>query len=137
MPKSESKVMLITGTRKGIGRYLAEYYLERGWKVVGCSRKECDLVHESYKHYCLDVFDETAVRKMFLETNREFERLDAVLNNAAVASMNYAMLTPLRTAQNIFNTNVLGTFLFCREAAKVMQRAREGRIINFSTVATP
>jgi len=35
-------VMLITGTRKGIGRYLAEYYVQRGFIVEGCSRTAPD-----------------------------------------------------------------------------------------------
>jgi 3-oxoacyl-[acyl-carrier protein] reductase len=134
---SSEKVIVITGTRKGIGRYLAEYYLERGWTVVGCSRKESDLQHERYVHYAMDVADEAATRRMFVEMKRSFGRVDALLNNAAVASMNHFILTPLSTVQKIFNTNVLGTFLFCREAAKLMQRQGSGRIINFSTIATP
>jgi 3-oxoacyl-[acyl-carrier protein] reductase len=134
---SPGKVIVITGTRKGIGRYLAEYYLERGWTVVGCSRKASDLQHERYIHYAMDVADETATRKMFVEMKRNFGRVDALLNNAAVASMNHFILTPLSTVQKIFNTNVLGTFLFCREAAKLMQRQGSGRIVNFSTIATP
>jgi 3-oxoacyl-[acyl-carrier protein] reductase len=51
--------------------------------------------------------------------------------------MNHVLLTPLTTVQKIFNTNVAGTFLFCREAAKLMQRRKTGRIVNFATVATP
>jgi 3-oxoacyl-[acyl-carrier protein] reductase len=47
------------------------------------------------------------------------------------------LLTPLATVQNIFSTNVFGTFNFCREVAKVMLRAKRGRIVNFATVATP
>ena len=133
----DGQLMVITGTRKGIGRYLAEYYLDMGWIVIGCSRKPAELAHERYRHYCLDVSDEAAVRKMFLGIWRDFGRLDALLNNAAVASMNHVLLTPLSTAQKIFNTNAIGTFLFCRDAAKLMQRRRSGRIINFSTVATP
>jgi 3-oxoacyl-[acyl-carrier protein] reductase len=41
------------------------------------------------------------------------------------------------TAHKIYGTNVFGTFLFCREAAKIMQRNQYGRIVNFSTVAVP
>ncbi len=51
--------------------------------------------------------------------------------------MNLMLLTPLKTVQNILNTNVIGTFLFCREAAKLMKRNHYGRIVNFATVATP
>ncbi|HHP3706436.1 TPA: SDR family NAD(P)-dependent oxidoreductase, partial [Shigella sonnei] len=51
--------------------------------------------------------------------------------------MNHSLLTPLSTVQKIFNTNLMGTFLMCREAAKLMQRQKFGRIVNFSTVAVP
>jgi 3-oxoacyl-[acyl-carrier protein] reductase len=51
--------------------------------------------------------------------------------------MNHALLTPGKTAREIMNTNVVGTFLFCREAARLMRKNRYGRIVNFATVATP
>jgi acyl-coenzyme A synthetase/AMP-(fatty) acid ligase len=52
--------------------------------------------------------------------------------------MNHMLLTPLSTMQSIFATNVFGTFLFCREAARLMSSAKvKGRIVNFATVATP
>jgi 3-oxoacyl-[acyl-carrier protein] reductase len=37
----------------------------------------------------------------------------------------------------LLDTNVVGTFLFCREAAKLMKKNRYGRIVNFTTVAVP
>jgi len=51
--------------------------------------------------------------------------------------MNHALLTPLETVQRIMNTNVSGTFLFCREAAKLMKKNFFGRIVNFTSIATP
>ena len=66
-----------------------------------------------------------------------FSRIDILINNAGIASMNHLLLTPVQTVQNIFNTNYFGTFLFCREVAKVMSRKKYGRIVNFTTVATP
>ena len=134
---SERPIMAITGTRKGIGRFLAEHYLTQGWIVAGCSRGESDLAHDNYRHFCLDVCDERAVTKMMRAVAREFGQLDALLNNAGIASMNHALLTPKSTVERIFQTNVFGTFLFCREAAKLMGRRKYGRIVNFATVATP
>jgi 3-oxoacyl-[acyl-carrier protein] reductase len=63
--------------------------------------------------------------------------IDAMINNAGIASMNHTLLTPLSTVEKIFATNVYGSFLFCREAAKVMMRKQSGRIVNFATVARP
>ena len=129
--------MVITGTSRGIGKYLAQHYVGQGFQVLGCSRSQVEWEAANYRHVCLDVFDEKAVKGMFADIRRTYKRLDVLINNAGVASMNHALLTPLKTAQKILNTNFIGTFLFCREAAKVMQRRRYGRIVNFVTVATP
>ena len=133
---TDRQVMIITGARKGIGRFLAEHYAQHDFNVLGCSRKPSDLQLPGYEHYCLDVADELAVKQMFLEVSRKFGRVDVLINNAGIASMNHSLLTPLSTAQKLVNTNFLGTFLFCREAGKLMQRNRSGRIVNFTTVAS-
>lgn len=130
-------VTLITGTRKGIGRALAEHYLAKGHTVIGCSRSEAEWSHPSYQHYCLDVNSESEVRQMFSEVSKKHRRLDHLINNAGIASMNHSMLTPLKTVHRVLETNVVGTFLFCQEAARLMQREKYGRIVNFSTVAVP
>ena len=118
----QKKVMLITGSRKGIGRYLAEYYLNKDYYVIGCSRGESDLISENYKHYCLDVSDEKSVKNIFQEIRKDFGRLDVLINNAGIASMNHSILTPFLTVKKIFDTNVVGTFLFSRESAKLMKK---------------
>jgi len=130
-------VILITGSRKGIGRYLTEYYLNKGFHVVGCSREPLGSKFDNYRHFCLDVSDEDKVKRMFAEIRKSYKHLDVLINNAGIASMNHVLLTPLKTVKQILETNFIGTFLFCREAAKFMQKKRYGRIVNFSTVASP
>ena len=137
MPVPNTPVTLITGTRKGIGRYLAEYYAGNGHLVIGCSRGIPEWTLDGYHHYEADVSDEKAVTKMFSDIRKNYGRIDNLINNAGVASMNHALLTPLSSVHNVLETNVVGTFLFCREAAKLMQKAKSGRIVNFATVATP
>lgn len=130
-------IILITGTRKGIGRKIAGYYLSKGDKVIGCSRKPSDLSHKNYTHYQLDVTDEVAVLGLFKDLRQNGNRLDVLINNAGIASMNHSFLTPISTAKNILETNVIGTFLFSREAAKLMRKNKWGRIVNFVTFAIP
>ncbi|MGH9860078.1 MAG: SDR family NAD(P)-dependent oxidoreductase [Candidatus Acidiferrales bacterium] len=130
-------VVLITGTRKGIGRYLAEHYTAKGCPVIGCSREATDFALDGYRHFCLDVADEVGVQRMFAEVRDAYPRLDVLVNNAGIASMNHVLVTPLKTVERIMSTNVLGSFLFCREAAKLMSANKWGRIVNFATVATP
>jgi len=105
--------------------------------VFGCSRQASDFAHECYTHIQADVADEAQVRGVVSAVRKNVGRIDNLINNAGIAAMNHTMLTPSATVQNLLQTNVLGTFLFCREAAKVMQAARYGRIVNFSSVAVP
>jgi 3-oxoacyl-[acyl-carrier protein] reductase len=130
-------VTLITGTRKGIGRHLAEHYLAHGHRVIGCSREPSDLAHERYRHVTTDVTDEAGVKSLFTNLRRDYGRLDHLVNNAGIASMNHSLLTPLDTVRRVMDTNLAGAFLFSREAAKLMQKAKYGRIVNFTTVAVP
>jgi 3-oxoacyl-[acyl-carrier protein] reductase len=132
-----NKVALITGTRKGIGRALAEHLLEQGWTVAGCSRRDSDIDSKNYHHYSLNITDEDAVVRMVRQIKRTLGPIDALINNAGIASMNHLLLTPAKTCRSIFETNVLGSFVFMRECAKQMSRKQHGRIINFSTVAAP
>jgi 3-oxoacyl-[acyl-carrier protein] reductase len=129
--------MLITGSSRGIGRFLAEYYLDKGMTVVGCSRAETDLTHDRYEHFSLDVSDEKAVNLLVSDVRREYKRIDYLINNAGIASANPALLTPLSVVEKIFGTNLFGTFLFCREVGKIMARKKFGRIVNFTTAAVP
>jgi 3-oxoacyl-[acyl-carrier protein] reductase len=74
---------------------------------------------------------------MFSEVAKQYQGLDILINNAGIASMNHAVVTPTATVARIMNTNVTGMFLVTREAAKLMMRFKWGRIVNFATVATP
>lgn len=136
----EQPVIFITGTSKGIGKYLADHYCERGFCVVGCSRTPADKSHKNYLHFCMDVSDETKVKEIFVEISRTYGRLDILVNNAGMAgaaSMNPMILTPLSMIEKIYQSNVFGTFLCSREAAKLMQKRKWGRIVNFVSAATP
>jgi len=134
---SDRQVLLVTGARKGIGRYLAEYYLKKGFIVEGCSRGAVDLADPSYTHHQVDVADEKGVRNMIADITKRHGRIDVVLNNAAIASMNHVLLTPAKSANRMLEVNVTGTMLVCRDAAKVMMRRRYGRIVNFTTIVAP
>jgi len=132
----EQPVTVITGTRKGIGKFLAQHYVGKGHLVVGCSRGEIDWSLENYEHVQLDVGDEDAVRELFRQL-RSRGRLDNLINNAGTAYLNHSLLTPASAMSKTFATNVLGSFLFCREAARLMKKRRYGRIVNFTSSAVP
>jgi len=134
---SKKRIVVVTGTSRGIGLGLARHFLAQGDVVCGCSRGPEAVQHRNYRHFTLDVGEEKAVVAMIRAVVEEHGRIDVLINNAGIAAMNHALLTPAAVARGIFNTNFHGTFLFCREAAKAMLRRKAGRIVTFATVATP
>lgn len=131
------QTILITGTSNGIGKYLAEYYTSKGHQVIGCSRNPADFNFENYKHFCIDITKEKDVKLMFDQIKTVYGHLDVLINNAGVYAYNYVMLTTIENAQEIMNTNFIGVFICCRDAIKLMQKKRNGRIVNLSSIAVP
>lgn len=131
------EVVLITGTSRGVGHYLVTHFVRRGDIVIGCSRGNVKVDMPNYQHFTLDVTDEMAVRQMVQSIRHAYGRLDILINNAGIASMNHILLMPTDTARRLFEINVLGTFIVSREAARLMEQNLYGRIINIGTVAVP
>lgn len=130
-------VMLITGTSKGIGKYLANYYLDKGFIVIGCSRNTYKIDNENYIHFIADIANEDEILNVFNSIRKKFKRLDVLINNAAInpAILNVAFL-PYQTIQKIYKVNVFAPIMFCRESIKIMSRNKFGRIINLGSMAT-
>lgn len=130
-------IIVITGTSRGIGRSLAEYYTDKGHTVIGCSRSECNFTHDLYTHFTVDMSDEKAIGGFASAVRKRFGHIDALINNAGVASMNHFMLTPLETAKRLMNTNFFGPFAAIRAFVSLLKKSEHPRIVNFSTVAVP
>ena len=136
MNKQREKSILITGARKGIGKYLAEYYLDRGFSVFGCSRNPVDYSIPNYKHYSCDVSKETPIKQMIRDIKQTKGHIDILVNNAGVnLTLQPTMLVSYEKALKTVEVNLLGTFLMSREIAKLMMKNSFGRIINFSSMA--
>jgi 3-oxoacyl-[acyl-carrier protein] reductase len=133
----DQPVTIVTGASAGIGQALLAHFVAAGHYVIGCSRREPDFSADGFHHVVADVGDEASVKQLFKEVRRSRGRVDNLINNAGVASMNHSLLTPAATIERVVRTNTIGTFLMCREAAKLMKRQGTGRIANVSTVAVP
>jgi 3-oxoacyl-[acyl-carrier protein] reductase len=136
MKPSEASIV-VTGTSRGLGLQFVNTLLGRGWNVFGCSRGPSEVKHERYQHFEIDVADEKGVVHMFAAVRKSGKPLYAALNNAGTASMNHVLTTPFETMKKLFAVNVFGTMLCSREAAKQMVLRKQGRIINFGSVAVP
>ena len=132
----DKQIILITGTRKGIGKALAEHYIGLGHTVIGCSRGEVNFAVKNYTHFSLDIIDERSVKMMFSYIKKSYNRLDVLINNAGInLSLSPMLLVSYKSALRTLETNFLGTFLMSREAVRIMMKNSYGRIINFGSMA--
>ena len=129
--------ILITGASRGLGRALAEHYLQQGDAVVGCSRGSSALEHANYSHVAADVTDESAVEFLCDHVRERCGGIDVLLNNAGVGRMLPVALTPLATARRLMDVNFLGTFQLTHAAIRLLRNSPAGRIVNFTSIAVP
>jgi 3-oxoacyl-[acyl-carrier protein] reductase len=120
-------ITVVTGSRKGIGRHLAGHYAGLGHRVIGCSRGAVDWEAPGYVHHQVDITAEAEVRKFFGAIRKEYGVVHNLINNAGIASMNHALLTPGDTVDKVMRTNLLGTFLAAREAANFARSLADAR----------
>lgn len=129
--------VVITGSSRGLGKALAEYYLECGDSVFGCARTAQTISHQQYSHYILDVSSAQAITDFFFELRKEIKCIDILINNAGVAKMNAFALTPIESVEKIFSVNVNGTFCMSQKAIGLLRKSKHPRIVNMTTVAVP
>ena len=132
----KNKVILVTGSSKGIGLEIAQYFLSRDSVVIGLSRSIPATQHENYHHFSVDLGDPKAIADCFgKKIKPQFKKLDMVINNAAVLTSQYSMIMPVENAVDMVNVNLLGVFMVSREASKLMRNDEPGRMINISSMA--
>jgi 3-oxoacyl-[acyl-carrier protein] reductase len=132
----KNKVVLITGASRGVGLSLVKYFIKNKASVIGISRSESDFTDPCYAHFSVDLADPEAITKMFKrEIQKQFKKIDIVINNAAVLTSQYSMVLPMKNAIDMVNVNLLGVFFISREAVKLMRNNDAGRIINIGSMA--
>ena len=142
----DGKVAIITGAAQGIGRAIAEAYVEHGAKVLlGDINKEklaktTSEIKAQFKdqaeYIILDVSDEESVDAAVQAAVEKFGQLDIMVNNAAVLKAHLIVDFPLEEWQEIFRVNMEGTFLCSRAAARQMiQQETAGSIINVASAS--
>jgi NAD(P)-dependent dehydrogenase (short-subunit alcohol dehydrogenase family) len=144
-----SKVILITGGSRGIGRSVALLCGARGWSVGVNYATNKNAADETVarveaaggKAIAIqgDVCEEADVIAMFDATVRAFGPINGFVNNAGIVASGSALADmDLARLKRIFDTNVLGAYLGAREAARRMSTGRGGRggsIVNISSAA--
>jgi len=135
-----SKVWLITGSSRGLGRALANAVLEAGDKLVATARDPAQLADlvEAYGPRVvalpLDVTDEAAAEAAVKTAVETFGRLDVLVNNAGYGNVAPIEDTSLADFRAQIETNLFGTVIMTKAAIPVMRGQGAGHIIQFSSV---
>ena len=135
-----SKVWLITGASRGLGRALANAVLAGGHKLVATARKPSQLAGLVERHgdrvrtVPLDVADERAAGPAIKAAIEAFERLDVLVNNAGYGNVAPIEDTSIADFRAQIETNLFGVINVTKAAVPVMRRQRSGHIIQLSSI---
>ena len=139
----ESKVALVTGAGRGIGRGICLALADAGAHVVAAARTTAEINAVARKitdaggkatAIAADIANEDDVVALFGQIRDTIGRLDVLVNNAGVGAYGPVVDFAAADVDRIMAVNVRGTFLCCREAMKLMIPRRQGYIINISSV---
>ena len=145
---SDKPAALVTGAATGIGRSVAIALAKNGYDVVvNYSRsedaakftaREAEAAGARTLLYRADVSDDASVRAMLAATEKEFGRLDVLINNAGttvdVEPKNFEEMT-VDAWNRVFSVNVLGLFLVTRAATPLLKKSPNGCIVNTCSIA--
>jgi 3-oxoacyl-[acyl-carrier protein] reductase len=139
-----SKVAVVTGGSRGIGRACAEALAGTGWSVaIGFRTSDADAKEglEAIERaggrgaiVRLDTLDEGSVNEAFREVANTLGPVTGLVNNAGFSKDGLLITYAMETFERTLDTNVRGAFLCSRAAMRGMLRARWGRIVNMSSV---
>lgn len=131
------KVVLVTGASRGLGRQLAIDFANNGAKVIvnyNNSHNEALSLEKEYKNidiFKADVSNEDEVIKMIDYIVNKYERIDILINNAAISNDSLIDDKNKNSFMNVLEVNLVGTFLVTKYASKYI--GENGNIVNVSS----
>lgn len=141
----ENKVCLITGAGRGIGRAIAELFVENGAIVYandtreGCmenwiSEWECKMPGKMHAVY-FDITDEEQVKHAVMSIRKETERIDVLVNNAGIEFNELIGMISRKNMELMLNVNVIGVVNMLQMVSRIMQKQPEGgSIVNITSM---
>ncbi len=139
------RVALVTGAAAGIGKAVALKLAEYGAKLIllDVNLEKLQVLQEELSQYTsevlierCDISDEACVEKVVAKATERFERIDILVNNAAIwRGWMETVDTPSEVWKRFLDVNVMGTVYMTNAVLRGMQERRWGRIINVASVA--
>ena len=142
--KLENQTAVVTGGSRGIGRAVCLELAREGANVVVCyagraeaaqkTAADCRAMGVKALAIQADVAEEAAVQSLFAQTLEAFGRVDILVNSAGITRDGLMMRMSQADFDAVVDTNLKGTFLCMKAAARPMVKQRYGRIVNLSSV---
>jgi 3-oxoacyl-[acyl-carrier protein] reductase len=138
------QVALVTGASRGIGKAISLRLASCGASVAAVARSLGGLdatlaaIREAggtAEGYAANVADPTDVARVVEEVEARFGKIHVLVNNAGITKDGLMLRMEDSAWDDVIDTNLKGTFLFCRAVGAVMMRGRYGRIVNVSSVS--
>jgi len=141
---SDVKTALVTGASRGIGFVVASQLAEAGYNLAICGTRQATIDQAAEKirtasgvevmAKTVDVSDREQIQNFVKEVVKHFGRLDVLVNNAGITRDNISMRMKAEEWDAVIDTNLSSVFHAMQAALRPMMKARNGRIINISSV---
>ncbi|MHC6202780.1 3-oxoacyl-[acyl-carrier-protein] reductase [Breznakiellaceae bacterium SP9] len=135
----DKKKALVTGASRGIGKAIAQKFIEEGAEVWGLGTKEpTDLLERSasgrFHWITLDLANLPIIEAAIEEAVKSAGGFDILVNNAGITKDNLAFRMSLENFQKVLDVNLSAAFIIARTIGRDMIRKRSGSIVNMASV---
>ncbi|BCN32656.1 elongation factor P 5-aminopentanone reductase [Anaeromicropila herbilytica] len=140
----KNKIVLVTGSSRGIGKSIALNFAKQGYDVIiNCFQNKELLLNvkkeiEAYGVSCLafvgDMGNYDTVKELFSEIDLEFGSLDILVNNAGISHIGLLSDMTIDEWNHIVSSNLTSVFNCCNQAIPFLLHKKQGKIINISSV---
>lgn len=141
--ESASKVAIVTGASRGIGRAISVALAKEAATVVLVARsveklqETAEMVSRAggkAEIVVTELTDEESIKNLIKTTNEKFNRLDILINNAGITHSEKLEQTATEDWQRCINVNARAPFILCREAIPLLRKSPAAHIVNIASV---
>ena len=137
---NKKKIMLVTGTSRGVGCAIVNYFASLGVNIIMTYHdKKNEIIkleneleekyHVNVDSYYLDLSDEKSVKELSRNVKNKYQKIDYLVNNASISLDSYLFDKTKKEFMNVLETNVVGTFLMIKYFDEIV----DGYIFNMSS----